>query len=83
MWQDSVIGIISIIFTFCLIPQASDVMRGKSKMNPTTSIITTWGLVIMAFTFITLDLWFSAVITFTTAIVWSSMLFPGVFKSSG
>jgi uncharacterized protein with PQ loop repeat len=75
MWQDMVIGTISIAFTVCLLPQVIDVLKRKSKMNPYTSLTTTAGLWIMSICYITLDLWFSAVVTAITALLWGTMLF--------
>ena len=70
-WQDTVITIANILFSISLMPQ---VYHGfKEKVGPIkfqTSIPTFIGLYAVSFTFYTLFLYFSAVLTFLTGTLW-------------
>lgn len=70
-WQDITLAVVSIIFTVSLIPQA---VLGFSKkigvMSLWTSVPTTFGLAIIAYTYTTLGLYFSAGTTTATCILW-------------
>jgi hypothetical protein len=67
LWQDLVLTIGSLIFAFALIPS----VLSKDKPALTTSVTTGVVLFIFAFVYVTLSLWFSAVTTAFTGIVWS------------
>ena len=73
MWQDYVLAIISILFSIFLIPQAYYVVRGDIRLNKFTTGFTAAGLIVMAATFITLGLQFSALSTCATALIWGIM----------
>ena len=71
LWQDIVITIVSIVFSLSLIPQ---IIHGfKTKTGPIryqTSIPTFLGLLIISATYITLHLYFSALMCFLTGVMW-------------
>ena len=66
LWQDWVFSIGSWIFVIALIPT----IRGKSKPELSTSIVTAIILSSFALTYFTLRLWFSAFSTILTASCW-------------
>jgi len=74
MWQDLVISGVSFAFGFMIMPQVIDSFKGKSYLNLVTSILTVIGLIILGFTFITLDMWISASANFFTCIMWIMLL---------
>jgi Flp pilus assembly protein TadB len=65
-WQDGVFFIGQIIFVFALIPT----IKGKSKPALSSSVITGLILTIFALTYLSLDLWFSAVAATATSASW-------------
>ena len=71
IWQDIIIAIMSIVFSISLIPQ---IYCGfKEKTGPIkfqTSIPTFIGCYVIVFTYWTLSLFFSSVITFITGTMW-------------
>lgn len=69
-WQDIVISIVGLMFGVILFPQLKDVWKGKTILNLYSASLTTLGLFILAFTFATMDLWFSFVADFFSATVW-------------
>lgn len=79
VWQDIVIAVVSILFSFILLPQLRDVWRGKTILNLYTSSLTTIGLYILAATFFTMDFWISFTAEFISGTVW---LFLFVFSFS-
>jgi len=71
-WQDIIISIIMISFSYALIPQViQGFKQKKGVINFQTSIITAIGMYILSFTYITLKLYFSTIIGFITAILWT------------
>jgi len=65
-WQDAVFFAGQIIFVFALIPT----IRGKSKPALTSSVITGLILTIFALTYLSLNLWFSALAAIATSTSW-------------
>lgn len=65
-WQDLAITIGSIIFIIALIPS----VMSKDKPALSTSIMTGSVLTVFAFVYLTLSLWFSAIVTAGTAALW-------------
>jgi len=56
MWQDKVIALVSIMFTYSLIPQLIDNFKTKTvQINWQTIGITVLGLYIMSICFMTID----------------------------
>lgn len=70
IWQDIVISLVGLMFGVILFPQLKDVWRGKTILNLYSASLTTLGLFILAFTFATMNLWFSFVADFFSATVW-------------
>ncbi len=79
MWQDLVIMIANVIFSYALIPQ---VYRGfktkKGIIELQTSLLTAMGLFAMAIALFTLKLYLSTLMVFTSAILWIILLFQKI-----
>jgi len=69
-WQDVVIGVVSVLFGFILLPQLRDVWHGKTILNIYTAGFTTVGLYILAFTFSTMGYWVSVTSEIISGTVW-------------
>lgn len=65
-WQDWVLSTGTIIAISSLVPT----IRGKHKPALSTSVVTTLVLVVFAFTYMSLSLWFSAISVTLGAIAW-------------
>ncbi|MBI2990210.1 MAG: hypothetical protein HYY51_03435 [Candidatus Magasanikbacteria bacterium] len=73
-WQDLVIMSVTIVFSAALIPQIWSGFKTKTgPISYQTSIPTFIGLYTMSFTYITLRLYFSSVITFLTGTLWLTL----------
>lgn len=70
VWEDIVIAVVSILFSFILLPQLRDVCRGKTILNLYTASLTTIGLYILAATFFTMEYWISFTAEFISGTVW-------------
>ena len=70
VWQDIVIAVVSILFSFILLPQLRDVWHGKTILNLYTASLTTVGLYILAATFFTMEFWISFTAEFFSGTVW-------------
>ncbi len=75
IWQDLVITLANILFSVSLIPQ---VLKGfkdkKGHIVLAASIPTVIGLYAMSFTFFTLNLFFSSVVSFISGSLWLTLL---------
>lgn len=75
IWQDGVIMAANVVFSLSLLPQ---VVRGfqekRGHITLATSIPTTIGLFLVAVSFFTLSLYFSAVTSFITGMMWLILL---------
>ncbi len=69
-WRDAVFATGSIVFIVALIPT----LRGRDKPALSTSLLTGGFLLAYALTYLTMDLWFSAV---TTSALGASWLYLG------
>lgn len=65
-WQDIVIAVLQFGFALALIPS----LRAPQKPAYATCILTAAGLTVIAFCFLTLDLWLSATGTGSAAVGW-------------
>ena len=75
VWQDIVIAICAIAFSYALIPQILKGFRSKKSLISTqTTIITTIGMFMLALTYLTPNLIFSAIITFIATALWTILL---------
>jgi len=72
MWQDIIITICIIAFSYALIPQICQGFKQKKGfINLQTSGITCIGAYILASVYINLRLYFSAIMGFIVAILWT------------
>ncbi len=71
IWQDYVFVVGNLVFIAALIPS----IVGKDKPAIATSILTSITLYTFAFSFATLSLWGSAVLTFIVASLWLTLAF--------
>ena len=78
-WQDVIIAVIMLSFSYALIPQILQGFRQKKGLiNLQTSTITAIGMYVITFTYLTLHLYFSTIISFTTAILWTVLFFQKI-----
>jgi len=75
MWQDIIITILAIFFSYALIPQVYQGFKTKKGViNLQTSIITATGAFIIGLIYITLGLIFSAIMMFINASLWTCLV---------
>ncbi|PIR82261.1 hypothetical protein COU20_03855 [Candidatus Kaiserbacteria bacterium CG10_big_fil_rev_8_21_14_0_10_59_10] len=72
MWQDAVITAVQVGFLFALLPT---VFHPEHKPAISTSLLTALGLYILAGTFATLSLYFSAIIAALVGATWSLLAY--------
>jgi uncharacterized membrane protein AbrB (regulator of aidB expression) len=70
IWQDMIISIVSFSFGFMIVPQIIDSFKGKSYINMVTAILTVVGLLILGFTFATMNMWISTTANMSTCLMW-------------
>jgi len=71
-WQDIVITIIIISFSYALIPQIYKGFKEKRGLiNLQTSMITGFGMYLISMIYFTLNLYFSAIIGIITGMFWT------------
>jgi len=71
VWQDIVITIASIVFSVALVPQVIAGFKDrKGFVTLAASIPTTLGLYVLSFTYLSLNLSYSAVTAFLTGTLW-------------
>ncbi|MFO0781294.1 MAG: hypothetical protein U0524_00170 [Candidatus Saccharimonadales bacterium] len=69
MWQDYVLAVGAFFFSIALIPS----LRGSQKPAVLTSVLTAITLAIFAVTFVTLDLWLSAIAEAIGVLCWGAL----------
>ena len=75
IWQDIVITIAVILFSYALIPQIYQGFKTKKQaIIIQTSLITSSALYVLGITYITLKLYFSAIMTLIAATLWLILL---------
>jgi len=74
IWQDLVISIVSFSFGGMIVPQIIDSFKGKSYINLVTAILTVIGLLILGFTFATMNMWISSTANMSTCIMWTILM---------
>jgi len=84
MWQDIILGGVSVLLAYALVPQ---VIRGfkikKKTISIQTSLIAFIGMLIIAPLYFTMGLYFASGISVVTGILWLIMLIQGiVYKKS-
>lgn len=79
IWQDLIISIVNIVFSISLVPQViHGFKKKKALITFATSIPTFLGLYVLAFTFFTLNLYYSSVLSFITATLWLILFVQGL-----
>lgn len=74
MWQDTLITIIIIFFSYALVPQIYKGFKEKKGfIDFQTSIITATGMYALAAIYITIDLIFSSIIALITGTLWTTL----------
>ena len=72
VWQDIVITIVIIAFSYALLTQIYQRFKQKKGLiNLQTSSITAFGMYLFTIVHFTLKLYFSAIVVFLTAILWT------------
>ena len=72
VWQDFVISIVGVVLTIALVPQAYNGFKQKKGfVTIATSLPTFISLYVMAITYYTLNLYYSAFVTVTGGILWT------------
>lgn len=75
IWQDIVITIANLLFTYALLPQVYHGFKAKKGvMVFQTAVLTTLGLYAMAVAFLTLNLLFSGIISTINGTLWALLL---------
>jgi hypothetical protein len=75
LWQDIVITIANILFSYALIPQVYHGFKTKQGvMTLQTAILTTIGLFACAIAFTTINLLFSGIISALNGTLWAILL---------
>jgi len=84
VWQDIVITIANLLFTYALIPQVYlGFKRRKGFMTIQTSFITSIGLYAMAIAFLTLSLTFSFFISLINGTLWFILFMQRLIYGKG
>lgn len=79
IWQDIVITISNILFSYALIPQVFLGFKNKKALiSLQTSTLTSFGLAAMSISFLTLGLYFSAIVSFVSFSLWIFLLIQGI-----
>lgn len=79
MWQDILLMIVSILLSYALIPQVIDGFKSKRKLvSIQTSTITFLGLYVASYIYLTLNLYFTTIITFLTGTLWLTIFIQGI-----
>ncbi|OGG57326.1 hypothetical protein A2853_02295 [Candidatus Kaiserbacteria bacterium RIFCSPHIGHO2_01_FULL_55_17] len=68
MWQDWVIASVQVVLAFSLL---SSIFHSAHKPTLSTCIFTAMGLFTLSFVYITLALWFSALMSAIIGILWA------------
>lgn len=75
VWQDYVIGVIIVTFSFALVPQVIEgFKKRKGIILVSAGLPTSLGLYVLAVTFATLGLYFSMVMNIITGTLWLLLL---------
>jgi hypothetical protein len=79
MWQDYLILICNIVFSYALIPTIiHNYKKKRSSVQVQTAFLTTLGLVVVGATYITLKLYLSTAISFVMALLWLILLIQSI-----
>jgi hypothetical protein len=76
VWQDILITLCSLLFGYSLIPQIYyGFKHKKGNLTLQTSLLTTLGMLVLAFVYFTLNLMISSLISIVMAGLWGMLLF--------
>jgi hypothetical protein len=79
LWQDIIIAIAQIIFSYALIFQVYYGFKNKkSSVTVKTSALTFFGIYMLLFAFISLGLYFSTLSSLISAFCWYLLLIQGI-----
>jgi hypothetical protein len=82
VWQDTVISIVLILFSYALIPQVYQGFKKKrGYINIQTSLITFLGMYVLTIVYYTLNLTFSTIIGFITGTLWLILFIQKIIYS--
>ncbi len=71
VWQDTIISICIVLFSYALIPQVYQGFKEKKEfVNTQTSFITFMGMYVLSFVYLTLSLYFSFIMGVITGTLW-------------
>ena len=71
MWQDYIITLSVLAFSYALIPQIyKGFKKKKGYITVQTSLITAIGMYLLTYTYFTLELYFSTIMVFITGTLW-------------
>ncbi len=71
VWQDTIISICIVLFSYALIPQVYQGFKEKKGfVNTQTSFITFIGMYVLSFVYFTLGLYFSFIMGVITGTLW-------------
>lgn len=72
MWQDWIIAGVQIVFAISLIPS---VLHKENKPSLSTSIFTSAGLYTLSAVYVSLALWFAAIMAASIATLWATLAY--------
>ncbi|MBT7101907.1 hypothetical protein HN935_00125 [archaeon] len=71
VWQDVIITICVLAFSYALVPQIVHGFKNKkSSISAQTTFISSAGMIILGITYITLKLYFSAIMSIIGGMLW-------------
>jgi len=74
MWQDTVITIVNLVFSYALIIQVIQGFKDKKAyINFQTGLLTTIGLYSIVIAYASLNLWFSTIVGTFNATMWLTL----------
>ena len=79
VWQDIVIAVLILLFGYALVPQVYEGFKKKQGVIVVqTGVITFVGMYSLAFVYLTLGLYFSALMALVTGTLWYLLLFQKI-----
>jgi len=84
VWQDIVITIVMIFFSYALVPQIIKGFKEKRGLIAfQTALITSIGMFVITVTYSTINLIFSTIMALITGILWTILLIQGqIYKNN-
>lgn len=79
MWQDIIISLGIVLASYALIPQVVHGFKIKKKTITTqTALITTFAVFLVGAMFFMLELYFSAIMNFTSGVLWTILFVQSI-----